>query len=179
MYLLHRLLQLETPSDVVTEIHLQDYNISVLQLVTLPNLILATIPEASLASLENNNLELTEEIVQGFKDHLRAANIKLTFSYGDWSGFAQTLKAGAGYDLLLTAETIYRLESVPSLIQVLKRAPKAEEKESQSQASSGDVTSALGNLTLQKPWAAKDVVILVAAKVCLYYSYRMHADLPR
>lgn len=125
---------------------------------------------------------MTEEIVQGFKDRLRAANIKLSFSYGDWSGFAQTLagtNAAAGYDLLLTAETIYRLESVPSLIQVLKRAPKAEEKESGSQASSGDVTSALGGLTLQKPWAAKDVVVLVAAKVCLYYSYRMHADLPR
>lgn len=170
IYLLHRLLQLETPSDVVTEIHLQDYNISVLQLVTLPNLILATIPESSLEPLENN-LELTEEIVQGFKNRLRDANIKLSFSYGDWSGFAQTLQGvaeeaeKAGYDLVLTAETIYRLDSVPSLIQVLKRSPKPEQKEIRGEARGGDVTSALDNLTLQKPWEANDVVILVAAKV--------------
>ena len=113
---------------------------------------------------------MTEEIVQGFKDRLRAANIKLSFSYGGWSGFAQTLagsETGAGYDLLLTAETIYRLESVPSLIQVLKRAPKAEDQKSRDQASSADVASALDSLTLQKPWKAEDVVILVAAKVCL------------
>jgi protein-histidine N-methyltransferase len=180
IYLLHRLLQHETPSDVVTEIHLQDYNISVLQLVTLPNLILATIPEDTLAPLENN-LELTDEIIQGFKDRLRDANIKLSFSYGDWSGFAQTLQGAeeeARYDLVLTAETIYRLDSVPSLIQVLKRAPKSMERDSQGQASSGDVTSALDSLTLQKPWEAKDVVILVAAKVCRYMLMKTHADPP-
>lgn len=178
IYLLHRLLQLETPSDIVTEIHLQDYNVSVLQLVTLPNLILATLPEDALAPLENN-LELTEEIIQGFQQRLRDANIKLSFSYGDWSGFAQSLQGAdeeARYGLVLTAETIYRLDSVPSLIRVLKRAPKAMEQEAKGEATSGDVTSALNGLTLQKPWEAKDVVILVAAKVRLSLLIGTQAD---
>jgi hypothetical protein len=124
---------------------------------------------------------LTEEIIQGFKDRLRDANIKLSFSYGDWSGFAQTLQGAeeeARYDLVLTAETIYRLDSVPSLIQVLKRAPKTMEKEARGETASGDVTSALDSLTLQKPWEARDVVILVAAKVCRYMPMKTHADPP-
>jgi hypothetical protein len=124
---------------------------------------------------------LTEDIIQGFKDRLRDANIKLSFSYGDWSGFAQTLQGveeEERYDLVLTAETIYRLDSVPSLIQVLKRAPKSMEKEARGETGSGDVASVLDSLTLQKPWEAKDVVILVAAKVCRYMLKKTHADPP-
>jgi protein-histidine N-methyltransferase len=166
IYILHRLLELETPSENETEIHLQDYNVSVLQLVTLPNLILATMSEESLEPLESN-LELTEEVIQDFRDRLQRAKIKLSFSYGDWSGFAETLqdRRDNAYDLVLTAETIYRLDSVPSLIRVLKSAPRQAEREEVDATVPRDVTSALDNLSLQKPWHSQDVVILVAAKV--------------
>lgn len=167
IYILHRLLELETPFEEETEIHLQDYNVSVLQLVTLPNLILATMSEESLEPLESN-LELTEEVIQDFRDRLQRPRIKLSFSYGDWSGFAQTLQDAQSenaYDLVLTAETIYRLDSVPSLIQVLKNAPRHVEGGEIDATVPRDVTTALDNLSLQKPWRPQDVVTLVAAKV--------------
>ncbi|KAI5455523.1 hypothetical protein NCC49_000330 [Naganishia albida] len=170
IYILHRLFELETPSETETEIHLQDYNLSVLQLVTLPNLILATMSDESLASLESN-LELSDEIIQAFRDRLRRAKVKLSFSYGDWSGFAQTLQDASredAYDLVMTAETIYRLDSVPSLIQVLKRAPRRAEREEAAVTLPRDVAAALDNLSLQKPWDSQEVVILVAAKI-LYF----------
>lgn len=123
--------------------------------------------EESLAPLESN-LELTEDVIQGFRDRLQRANIKLSFSYGDWSGFARTLEDAPNssvYDLVLTAETIYRLDSVPSLIQVLKYAPRDAGRDSLETTVPRDVTTALDNLTLQRPWDSQDVVILVAAKV--------------
>jgi protein-histidine N-methyltransferase len=123
--------------------------------------------EESLAPLESN-LELTEEVIQAFRDRLRHAKIKLSFSYGDWSGFADTLQDAQredAYDLVMTAETIYRLDSVPSLIQVLKHAPRHAEREEAEANPSRDVTTALDSLSLQKPWSPQDVVILVAAKV--------------
>lgn len=123
--------------------------------------------DESLASLESN-LELSDEIIQAFRDRLRRAKVKLSFSYGDWSGFAQTLQDASledAYDLVMTAETIYRLDSVPSLIQVLKRAPQRAEREEAAVTLARDVTTALDNLSLQKPWDSQEVVILVAAKV--------------
>lgn len=53
-------------------------------------------------------------------DILERANIEIEFSYGDWKGMAEEVKAE--WDLVLTAETIYREESVESLISCLKQA---------------------------------------------------------
>ncbi|KAJ9107466.1 hypothetical protein QFC21_000919 [Naganishia friedmannii] len=171
-YLLRRLLELPADSSVVTELHLQDYNISVLQLVTLPNLILASMSEETLAEMDSN-LELSDEVIQEFREQLKLHNIQLRFSCGDWSGFAQALRPSEGeteapYDLVLTAETIYRLESVPSLLKVLKYASRRDDREAsptREGSDTVDVASALDGLTLQKPWGADETVILVAAKV--------------
>lgn len=167
--MLRRLFELSADSSSVTELHLQDYNISVLQLVTLPNLILASMSEETLAEMESN-LELTDEVIQGFQEQLKLHNIQLKFSCGDWSGFAEVLQANTDtpYDLVLTAETIYRLESVPSLLRVLKYASRRDdEKTTNTNGGSDavDVASALDGLTLQRPWDKNENVILVAAKV--------------
>ncbi|KAJ9110439.1 hypothetical protein QFC19_001565 [Naganishia cerealis] len=177
VYLLRRLFELPADSQTVTELHLQDYNISVLQLVTLPNLILASMSEEALAEMDSN-LELTEEVIQAFRDRLQLHDVKLSFSYGDWSGFSQELsevRAENRYDLVLTAETIYRLESVPSLLSVLKYASRRNDQDATTSGSNPtDVVSALNGLTLQKAWEMNENIILVAAKV----SAEVHIQLP-
>jgi len=98
-------------------IHLQDYNLLVLQLVTLPNLLLAALP--FLSDIENSpgHLEITDEVKRSFRNILSQKGIELEFSYGDWAGLSKTITT---YDLVLTAETIYSEESVDDLISVLK-----------------------------------------------------------
>ncbi|KAJ9123089.1 hypothetical protein QFC22_001279 [Naganishia vaughanmartiniae] len=175
VYLLRRLLELPAGASAITELHLQDYNISVLQLVTLPNLILASISEETLAEMDSN-LELTHEVIQEFQEKLKLHNIKLSFSCGDWSGFAEVLQSSDGkketlYNLVLTAETIYRLESVPSLLRVLKYASRRDDTnamKAQGGNDTADVASALDGLTLQMAWERDEDVILVAAKI-LYF----------
>lgn len=121
----------------------------------------------------DSNLELTDEVIHEFQEQLKLHDIMLSFSCGDWSGFGQVLQSCEGenftpYDLVLTAETIYRLESVPSLLNVLRHASRREDH-NVSKATKGidtvDVASALNGLTLQKAWETNENVILVAAKV--------------
>src|ERR1700760_3248708 len=80
-----------------------DYNISVLQLVTLPNILLtyaSSLPEFhesfsshpnplfNLASSSNGDLEITPELISSFNKTLSNANILLTFISGSWSPVA-------------------------------------------------------------------------------------------
>lgn len=100
-----------------------DYNPTVLQLVTLPNFILTWAllckeTDAALAdafSMEDE-LELTDEVKQGFCRALSAANIHLSWLSGGWSSqFVDLLYAAADggslpaplTTLVIGAETIY------------------------------------------------------------------------
>lgn len=74
----------------------QDFNQSVLESVTLPNVLL--------------NFECFE------RDQFK-------FFYGDWCGLPQLLPQHA-FDLILTSETIYRTESYPALLEIFRHALK-------------------------------------------------------
>lgn len=107
---------------------LADYNPSVLQLVTLPNVLLAwalyqqahdqTLQEA-FASVEGE-LEINEHVVASFKSFLISSNISLLFVSGGWSSDFVNLiygdapassnganGSGGGHTLIMGAETIY------------------------------------------------------------------------
>lgn len=98
---------------------LADYNPSVLQLVTLPNFILAwalTHPETPAlrdALQTEGELDLDPAVLQAFQDYLLSTNTALSFVSGAWSSefvdLLYSLPAGQGdlSTLLLGAETIY------------------------------------------------------------------------
>nr|SVE73156.1 EOG090X0C09 [Ceriodaphnia reticulata] len=77
-----------------SSVHFQDYNAEVLDLVTIPNVIL------------NGNPEMTG---------------KTRFFAGDWGSLAQMLK---NYDIVLTSETIYNPENYSKLLKVFQETTK-------------------------------------------------------
>ena len=211
-YLLQRLLSSDTPLPETTThktiLHMQDYNHSVLSLVTLPNLLLASLPslpatalrspdriedvESTLPDLnEAGELSITPELVHGFTALLAEKGVELRFTYGDWSGLAETLKDQEPYDLVLTAETIYSQDSVGSLVRILKTVSKrrsvAEKKTGQASDGEGHVEveleQSLEDLRLVEKWDDKplpsqdDTVILVGAKVRYLPGRRSEAKL--
>lgn len=102
---------------------LADYNPSVLQLVTLPNIILTwalqlqdTEPALKEAFSLENELELTDEVKSAFRAFLLSANITLDWISGGWSAeFVDTIYASktqteppvVSDSLIMGAETIY------------------------------------------------------------------------
>lgn len=114
-----------------------DFNSDVLRLVTLPNLLLAwaRINDPAAMSTENpsnGELEVTPEVVTGFKASLARAGISLHCLSGPWSSELLGLIPPAASDvgtLVLAAETIYSTTStvafVDLVIQILKRTTMA------------------------------------------------------
>lgn len=73
----------------------------------------------------NGEIELDPELVQSFEDALDKQKISIHFYSGSW----QTLHTAGAFDnpnldgsLVLTSETIYSLDSLPSLVETLGRA---------------------------------------------------------
>ncbi|KAK8861231.1 hypothetical protein IAR55_002050 [Kwoniella newhampshirensis] len=180
VYLLRSLLSLPPSSSTTTTdkekttLHLQDYNSLVLSLVTLPNLILASIPylspdllhpseesdeivESLVPDLESpGHLTLTPDLVNGFKELLEQRGVELKFTYGHWEGLSDELRArkegghdGFGYAMVLTAETIYAEDSTPALISVLKAAIKSDPNEKITEKEEGEGESQKKEIELE------------------------------
>lgn len=173
-----------------TVLHLQDYNLPVLSLVTLPNLILATLPflpdsargcaKAQIVGDEEDipfspklpgTLELSPAVLDAFQSALEDAGVELRFTHGDWSGMAAEVAKDSPYNLILTAETIYAEGSVGALLDLLKAAARdGDVKVVKEIKATNDesVEQALDGLALDD-WAKKPLreqsVILLAAKV--------------
>ncbi|GAA5978871.1 hypothetical protein JCM11641_003597 [Rhodosporidiobolus odoratus] len=128
-----------SPSPRKTRIHLQDYNKQVLNLITLPNLLLtyahhlaspSTTPDADEdpnSQPEPGELEVTPEFLESFESLLERENIELRFFEGDWRGMMETVQASEGseqrgYDLVLTSETVYSVPSLEPLLNLLEAA---------------------------------------------------------
>ncbi|WWD16868.1 hypothetical protein CI109_101300 [Kwoniella shandongensis] len=195
-YLLRSILSLPPSTTHRTVLHLQDYNSLVLSLVTLPNLILASLPylpsdllhspedgeeliESVVPDLESpGNLTLTSELVQRFQALLDERGVDLKFTYGHWEGLSSELsQEGEVYGLVLTAETIYADESTPALISVLKAAVKSKASKEEEIVVREEVKleDSLGNLSVKDEWAKVPLrerteggFALVAAKI-LYF----------
>ncbi|KAM0753535.1 hypothetical protein T439DRAFT_285325, partial [Meredithblackwellia eburnea MCA 4105] len=115
----------------VTRIHLQDYNKQVLSLITLPNILLAfakNLTNATTSSpLPLGDVELSPEYIAHFEAFLERERIELNFYQGDWKGMEGILvpemeseTSSKGYDIVLTSETVYELQSLPSLLDLLR-----------------------------------------------------------
>ncbi|EPS40940.1 hypothetical protein H072_5176 [Dactylellina haptotyla CBS 200.50] len=130
-----------------THITLADYNIDVLRLVTLPNLLLAylqTNPDLLTRSeeaapeetevetehpIEPREIELSQTILTSFLTALSSRNITISFLSGSWSPTMISLIHGTEYpstnpekmySLLLASETIYSLDSIPPFVDMIE-----------------------------------------------------------
>jgi len=66
-------------------------------------------------------LPITPALKSAFLSSLEAYGVTFNFFSGSWKTFDLQL-AGGQYDLIMTSETIYRPESLPSLIQLMQCA---------------------------------------------------------
>ena len=67
---------------------------------------------------EPGALEMDDHLLDQFESALSNSGIKLRFFSGGWD----TLELGTPADILLTSETTYALETIPSLCRALKAA---------------------------------------------------------
>lgn len=139
LYVLQQLFS-ASPSEEKTEVHLQDYNQSVISLVTLPNIIFAwyfspassTYRSTSDESEDDSHqtistpgdIDLTPELKAAFLASLSSLNISLRLFCGSW----ETFPHASPYDIVLTSETIYRPESLPSLVGLLRTVGLGDRK---------------------------------------------------
>lgn len=121
------------------------------------------------------HLSITPAVKEAFRSLLDDYSIALEFTYGHWGGLAEELKAGGeGYDLILTAETIYAEESVDDLVSVLRYGSTTFNAKKGSSTSPGKVglEDTFGIMSVKENWAHDitqgEKVVLVAAKVSLF-----------
>ncbi|KAF9030035.1 hypothetical protein BDZ89DRAFT_1064980 [Hymenopellis radicata] len=123
LYLIRKIFSGARPTHP-TEIHLQDYNASVLELITFPSIVVARymsdasktyqLPPADPSSAAD--IPISPGLKTAFLASLKEYSINLRFSSGSWRTFHPEHR----YDIVLTSETIYHSESVPPLITLLK-----------------------------------------------------------
>ena len=71
---------------------------------------------------ELDELEMTDELVDSLLDFLKRWNIRIECFAGGWSSF--DVHEGEGYDTILTSETVYDLDNLPHLKDLLRRSAK-------------------------------------------------------
>jgi protein-histidine N-methyltransferase len=73
----------------------------------------------------DSELNISEDLKNAFKQSLMTYGVHLRFFSGSWDTF-DLRESGGSYNLVLTSETIYRMESVPSLIAIMRGACNTE-----------------------------------------------------
>ncbi|KAG9288737.1 hypothetical protein G9A89_004356 [Geosiphon pyriformis] len=103
----------------------QDYNQQVINLVTIPNILLNTVIKPGIHDIDENGI--AELNVLEDKNILKKALENSQFFAGDWNGLIDVLNIQSSeekYDLLLTSETIYNPDSAKKLYDVIKNILK-------------------------------------------------------
>lgn len=107
------------------EIGLADYNPTVLQLVTLPNLLLSWAQVTRKESWEpEGELEIDVDLVDKFISSLKSRSIDLSFFSGAWGPefvglVVQSMGSGPAHLMILGAETIYSPSALRSFAETL------------------------------------------------------------
>ncbi|KAG6899944.1 hypothetical protein C0993_005067 [Termitomyces sp. T159_Od127] len=143
LFVLRQLLSTSPDEATDTEIHLQDYNASVLELVSFPNVLLTWYTSPAAVSFRTSHpppevdedtesanpnapgdLFITSELKSAFLASLKTYKIHLKFFSGSWTSFPV-----APYDIVLTSETIYRSESLAQFLALLKGSASVQGKQ--------------------------------------------------
>jgi len=110
----------------------------------------------------NGELELTPEIIDEFQTDLERLNIQLDFYSGPWDSLHEVgafERSGTQGNIVLTSETVYSIEYLPSLVETLERACSKSIEANLKEASLTETG---------KEGESKQDICLVAAKV-LYF----------
>ncbi|POS85308.1 hypothetical protein EPUL_001483 [Erysiphe pulchra] len=124
------------PSVGDLDIGLADYNPTVLQLVTLPNLILSWAQECRQILEDEGELEIDENLVEDFKCSIKSCKVNFSFFSGGWSPefvhvVSENMNLNAFYFVIVGAETIYSpfaLKSFTEMIVSLLRSSTGSHK---------------------------------------------------
>ncbi|KAI6037609.1 hypothetical protein EDC04DRAFT_2129859 [Pisolithus marmoratus] len=134
LYILHGIFSSPPIKDREIHVHLQDYNPSVLQLITIPNIILTwsaeTCRSGELEDHAESTLIITPQLLDTFKKSLETYRVHIRLFSGSWESFDLGITGGR-YGLVLTSETIYRLESLPSLVHLMRRSCLSDDNSGQ------------------------------------------------
>ncbi|KAA8913309.1 hypothetical protein FN846DRAFT_772267 [Sphaerosporella brunnea] len=104
---------------------LADYNVDVLRLVTVPNLLLVWALTTKLGSAEEaGDLDASEELRQEFLADLDRRGIAIELVSGSWGGGMLDIVGRDTFDLVLGSETIYSPATTPEFTQVLLHSLK-------------------------------------------------------
>ncbi|KAG0131017.1 hypothetical protein HOY82DRAFT_503911 [Tuber indicum] len=123
----------KTAKPPFTHFTLADYNLEVLRLVTLPNILLSWTMLNHLSSSPEpwkpeGDLDVTEALTAAFLSDLSSRGIALDFVSGGWSTeMTELLKPASPYDLALGSETIYSPSTTPLFTDVLLEVLKGGE----------------------------------------------------
>lgn len=117
---------------------LSDFNYDVLRLVTLPNILInwaSTLSAEELKELteceegpmlSNEELLMTEKLLNRFRKELEELNIQLQFISGSWGNQFNRIVDKYSVDFILTSETIYAPETLPvvaeSILDIFKNS---------------------------------------------------------
>lgn len=107
-------------------------------------------------------LPITPELKAAFVSSLLALNVTIKFFSGSWNTFnpACTIGSTDCYNMILTSETIYQMDSLESLIDLMQAACTGKPKESLN-----DLISSLENSEKSAKEVSCPYHCLVAAKV--------------
>lgn len=121
-YLLYNAIKASLPCKFV----FSDYNFAVLQLLTMPNAVLAWLAATKHSSMdvENSEVVISVDLINEMLEDLATRNIEIEFVGGAW-GERFTQLTQCDYDLVLASETIYSLDTIGDFTNVLCRALKA------------------------------------------------------
>ncbi|KAG6332339.1 hypothetical protein ID866_6749 [Astraeus odoratus] len=127
LYILHNIFSSPVTEGSQFHIHLQDYNTAVLQLVTIPNLILTWYHSPAAQTFRSQDskdkaeaeLNITFELLTAFKESLKIYGINIRLFSGSWDYFDLGVSGGK-YNIVLTSETIYSPESLPTLVGLMR-----------------------------------------------------------
>lgn len=92
----------------------------VLELVTLPNILLAFAQASNKIGDHSDELELSPDFIQSFEHVMQEQDISLCFFHGDWADYTSCDALLPKYDLILSSETIYDNATIPRLVRILK-----------------------------------------------------------
>jgi len=101
-----------------------DYNVSVLELLTVPNVILTWLATQNKLEQPHGEIILSSELVDEMVADLHARNIEIQFVSGCWSQKFEQL-VGTDFDLVLASETIYSMEYLPNFTNLLLNSLKS------------------------------------------------------
>lgn len=132
-FLLMLLLQKDLAS--TRNLVLSDFNYEVLRLVTVPNLIVhwaSTLDPETLHQLmgpeiplNNDEVVLSADLLNAFKNELATKKLHISFISGLWGPDFCNIASKLAPEVVFSSETIYSLESVPILIDVLLQLAKS------------------------------------------------------